>query len=224
MKYLRILLAVFLVCNINTYAAAETAGDRGGDLEFFEKNFFEDKNWTEYSGFAKIELYNYDQGMPVHFTDGYYQTLNSYPSGTEFRYRLYIKNPVYVYAFAGDSGNRETTRIFPPEGQNFSPIFYYNKNGIPFPGEFTWIRLDEFPGTDYLVTLFAVETLDIDQIRRRFEKANGSFAEKVAAAVGANFIPVEKAQYEPDEMRFYFRFANAKNIFGLLLAIKHHES
>jgi len=218
MKYHCILLAVFLVCNINTFSAEEnTAGDRGGELEIFK-----DQNWMEFSGFVEIELYNSKQGMPVRFIDGHYRAINSYPSGTEFRYRLFLENPVYVYAFAGDSSGRETTRIFPPEGQNHS-LLNYNKNGVPFPGEFTWIRLDEFTGTDYLVTLFAKETLDIDQIRKRFEKANGSFTERVAAAAGANFIPVEKAQYKADEMRFVFRSANSENIFGLLLAIKHQE-
>jgi len=214
MKYRCILLAFFLVCNIT--ATENTAGDRGGDLEFFN-----DQNWVEYAGFVEIELYNLNQGMPVHFTDGHYQTINSYPSGTEFRYRLYIENPVYVYAFAGDSGSAETTCIFPPEGQ--SPVLDYSENGVSFPGESTWICLDEFTGTDYLVTLFARETLDIDQIRKRFEKADGSFTKKVEDAVGANFIPVKNAQYKADEMRFSFRSANSKNIFGLLLAIKHHE-
>jgi len=223
MKYLCAFLAVFLVCNSNTYTAAETAteiaaeiaSDRGGDLEIYKN-----QNW-EYSGFVEIELYNSNQDMPICFADGYYQTINSYPSGTEFRYRLYIENPVYIYAFAGDSGNAETTRIFPPEGQNHS-LFTYNESGVSFPGEFTWIRLDESTGTDYLVTLFAKETLDIDKIRKRFEKANGSFTERVAAAVGSNFIPVE-AQYETDEMRFFYRSKNLNNILCLLLAIKHNE-
>ena len=211
MKYLCILLALFLACTVNT------ASDRGGDLEI------EERQGAEYAGLVEIELYNSNQGMPVRFTDGYYEAVNPYPSGTEFRYRLYIENPVYVYAFAGDSGSAETTRIFPPEGQNFSPIVNFSEKGVFFPGEFTWIRLDERTGTDYLVTLFAREALDIDQIRKRFEKTTGSFPARVAAAVGENFIVAENAHYEPGEMRFFSRSAHSKNIFGLLLAIEHHE-
>ena len=176
---------------------------------------------VEFSGFVRIELYNSNQGMPVRFANGYYQTINSYPSGTEFRYLLGNNKPAYVYAFAGDSGSSITTRIFPPEGRNISPILNYKENIIAFPGEFTWIGLDDRAGTDYLVVLYAKEALDIDRIRKSFENARGSFPAKVAAAVGSNFIPVEKAHYEASEMRFSAQSTNPKAVFGLLLAIDH---
>jgi hypothetical protein len=175
----------------------------------------------EFSGYVQIELFNSRQGMPVRYNNGYYQTVNSYPSGTDFRYIIGNGDPAYVYAFAGDSGSNETTRIFPPEGQNISPLLNYKENAVAFPGEFTWMRLDERIGTTYLVVLFAKEALDIDNIRRRFERTTGSFPMRVAEAVGSNFIPVNIAQYETNEMRFSAKSANPKSVFGLLLAIDH---
>lgn len=175
----------------------------------------------EYSGNIKIEVYNSKEGMPVHFNNGYYQTVNSYPSGTSFRYILSNGKPAYVYAFAGDSGSNLTTRIFPPEKENISPILDYSENIVAFPGEFTWIKLDESIGTDYLVVLFAKEALDIDNIRRKFESASGSFPARVSAAVGSNLISISKANYETNEMRFSAKSANPKSVFGLLLAIEH---
>jgi hypothetical protein len=173
----------------------------------------------EFSGAVQIQLYNSNQSMPVRFNGEYYQTINSYPSGTEFRYILSNGKEAYVYAFAGDSGSNVTTRIFPPEG--VSPALNYKENIVAFPGEYTWMRLDERVGTDYLVVLHAKETLDIDGIRRRFETASGTFLARVTAAVGSNFIPVKEARYESGEMRFSVQSKNPKAVFGLLLAIDH---
>jgi len=175
----------------------------------------------EYSGSVKIEVYNSKEGMPVRFNNGYYQTNSSYSSGASFRYILSNGKPAYVYAFSGDSGSNNTNRIFPPEKENISPILDYSENIVAFPGEFTWIQLDERIGTDYLVVLFAKEALDIDNIRKRFESASGSFPARVSAAVGSNLIPVSKAKYEANEMRFSAQSANPKAILGLLLAIDH---
>jgi len=174
---------------------------------------------VEFSGFVRIERYNSNQGMPVRFVDGYYRTLDSYPSGMEFRYLLGNNKKAYVYAFAGDSSSNATTNIFPAEG--ISPVLDYGESIIAFPGEFTWISLDDRAGTDYLVVLYAKEALKINEIRRNFENARGSFPARVAAAVGSNFIPIEKAQYESNEMRFSAQSANPKAVFGLLLAIGH---
>jgi hypothetical protein len=179
------------------------------------------KDVAEYSGFAKIEVYRSPDGMPVRFADGYYQTLYGYQSGTRFRYLLGNDKPAYVYAFAADTGSSDTTRIFPPENANVSPALDYAENTVAFPGEFSWIQLDARPGTDYLVVLYAKEPLDIDAIRRRFTGARGGFPDRVAQAVGAHYIPANRAQYAPSELRFSAKSADPKAVFGLLLAIDH---
>lgn len=182
------------------------------------------KDAVHYAGFAEIERYGSDEGMPVSFHQGYYQTTLSYPSGTEFRFLIGNDAPAYVYAFAADAVSPDTTRIFPPEGSTISPVLDYGKNVIAFPGEFSWIQMDQQPGTDYLVILYAKEALDIDALRRRFEGEQGSFPERVAKAVGPDFIPYQRAHYEPATLRFTAQSTNTKAVFGLLLAIDHHRS
>ena len=181
------------------------------------------KDMVEFSGSVQIELFNSEQGMPVRFADGYYKTVNGYSSGTEFRYLLGNGKSAYVYAFASDSGSKTTTRIFPPEGKNISPVLDYSENIVAFPGEKLWIQLDQNAGTDYLVVLYAKEALDIDNIRKKFSESEGSFPERVAKAVGENYIPANKAKYEPNEIRFTASSMNPKAVFGLLLAIDHRK-
>ncbi|MDR1507578.1 MAG: C39 family peptidase [Treponema sp.] len=177
--------------------------------------------FSEYSGNVQIEVRGSGGGMPVRFRDGYYQTVNAYPSGTRFRYLLGNDEPAYVYAFAADDSANKTTMIFPYPGQNVSPVLDYSENLIPFPSENTWIELDNITGTDYLVVLYSKEAVDIEAVRRRFESARGSFPERVAGAVGDDFIPYNRAEYETDAMKFSARSANNRAVFGLLLAVKH---
>jgi len=187
------------------------------------------ENWSnyedtvEFSGSVQIELFRSNKGMPVRFTDGYYQTVSSYSSGTEFRYLLGNGKPAYVYAFASDSNSKTTTRIFPPEGKNISPVLDYRENIVALPGEFSWIKLDQNVGTDYLVVLHAKEALDIDNIRSKFAQESGSFPERVAKAVGSNYIPADKAKFESNEIRFSAGSPNPKAVFGILLAIDHRQ-
>ncbi|MDR1506663.1 MAG: hypothetical protein LBI67_06125 [Treponema sp.] len=176
---------------------------------------------TEYSGSVQIEVYNSNEGMPVQFSDGYYRTTGSYTSGTRFRYLMGNNKPAYVYAFASDSSSPETTRIFPMEGENVSPVLDYSENAVAFPGEHDWIELDRQSGTDYLVVLYVKEALDIDAIRERFSQAQGTFPDRVARAVGDAYIPARQANYENALMRFTARSVNPRAVFGLLLAIDH---
>jgi len=176
---------------------------------------------NEFSGSIQIELFNSNENMPVRFNNGYYQTINSYQSGTQFRYILSNGKPAYVYAFSGESRSSETVRIFPPE--NISPLLDYSENIIAFPGEFTWMELDERTGTDYLVVLFAKDELDIDHICKRFESVSGSFPARVSSAVGSNLIPVSRANFETNEIRFSTVSVNPKAILGLLLAVDHRD-
>jgi hypothetical protein len=176
---------------------------------------------AEYSGKVQIELRNSTGGMPVIFQNGYYQTINEYPSGTRFRYIMGNDKPANVYAFASDVTTNKTTMIFPFEGQNISPVLDYSENLIAFPSENTWIQMDDITGTDYLIVLYSKEALDIDAVRKRFESARGDFPQRVARAVGNNFIPYNRARYEPNEITFSARSVNTKAVFGLLLSIKH---
>ncbi|MDR2518523.1 MAG: hypothetical protein LBD13_03805 [Spirochaetaceae bacterium] len=71
------------------------------------------------------------------------------------------------------------------------------------------------------MVLYAKEAVDLDAIRSRFARAGGAFPERVAKAVGADYIPADQARYEPDSMRFSAQSPNPKAVSGLLLAIDH---
>jgi hypothetical protein len=176
---------------------------------------------VEFAGSVIIELYNNDKGMPVRFRDGYYQTTSPYTSGTEFRYLLGNTKPAYVYAFAADEATANTTQIFPPEGRSISPVLDYTDNLVPFPGERSWVQMDNTMGTDYLVVLYAKQELDLNAIRSRFAKARGNFPDRVAQAVGPDFIRPQQANYDAATMKFNATSTNPKAVFGLLLAINH---
>jgi hypothetical protein len=177
---------------------------------------------TEYSGFVEIEIFGSGRGMPVRFSgQGYYQTRFAYPSGTEFRFIMGNNHPAYVYAFAADDSSVKTTRIFPPEDRNVSPVLDYSKNAVAWPGEDAWIQLDDVTGSDYLVVLYSKQALDIDAIRGRFERERGPFPQRVARAVGPDFIPHDNAKYDYSKISFTGSMVNNRAVLGLLLAISH---
>ena len=176
---------------------------------------------TRYAASIQIEVYNNRAGMPVTYdSQGFYKTNSSYPSGTEFRFLMTNRHPAYVYAFAGDSSTTNTTRIFPLRG--VSPVLDYTDSTVAWPGEYDWIRLDDTTGTDYLVVLYSKQALDIEAIERRFAAERGTFPERVARAVGTNFIPYSGVQYNSSSIEFSAVSTNPRAVFGLLLAIEHH--
>jgi len=181
------------------------------------------KDGAMFSGFVDIEVENNPGGMPVRFDEsGFYRTVKSWHSGTVFRFLMGNDYPAYVYAFSADSATKNTVRIFPLKETLESPVLDYAKNVIAFPGEYDWIEMDNVQGTDYLVVLFAKQELDIDSIRAKFASASGGFTERVAAAVGSNFISPKNIQYEKDRIKFKGTSANRNAVMGLLLAIDHN--
>jgi len=178
------------------------------------------KNAAQYGASIKTEIFLSKLQMPVRFNPaGYYATLSSYPTGTDFRFLMTNKYPAYVYAFSAESGSPAVEHIFPPKG--VSPVMDYSESTIAWPGETKWIRMDNKPGTDYLAVLYSKEALDIAAIEKRFAEAKGDFPARVAQAVGQNFIPHNQAKYASDAIEFSAESPNPKAVFGLLLAIGH---
>ena len=175
---------------------------------------------ARFAASIQIEVYNNRAGMPVTYdSQGFYKTNSSYPSGTEFLFLMTNRHRAYVYAFAGDSSTTGTTRIFPLRG--VSPVLDYPDSTIAWPGEYDWIRLDDTTGTDYLIVLYSKQALDIEAIERRFTAERGTFPERVARAVGTNFIPYANVQYNSSTIEFSAESYNPRSVFGLLLAIDH---
>jgi len=178
---------------------------------------------VRYAASIEIEVFNESSGMPVTFDrQGFYKTLSSHPSGTDFRFLMTNRYPAYVYAFSADTTAPGAERIFPMLG--VSPVLDYSDSTIVWPGEYDWIRLDDVAGTDYLVVLYSKEALDIGAIERRFANERGSLPERVANAVGSNFIAYNDVQYNANSIGFSAVSTNPRAVFGLLLAIDHHSA
>jgi len=175
---------------------------------------------ARFSASIEIEVLRGGAGMPVVFDDaGFYRTVSSHSSGTEFRFVMTNREPAYVYAFGADSGTSNVSRVFP--GPGVSPILDYGESAVAWPGENLRIRLDDTVGTDYLVVLYSKESLDIQAIERRFASAAGTFPERVARAVGNDLIPGSQARHERNRVEFSATSTSTSAVFALLLAIDH---
>jgi len=89
---------------------------------------------------------------PAGFETAAYRMASPYPSGTRFRFYLETKNEGYVYAFASDL-SQQVSKIFPYDNQ-VSPLIGANST-VPFPSDSKVIRMDNKPGTDYLLVLYS---------------------------------------------------------------------
>ena len=175
---------------------------------------------AHYGASIKIEVFNDNRGMPVTYDrQGFYKTRFSYKEGTLFQFQMTNKYPAYVYAFSADDSSSDMERIFPLNG--VSPVLDYADSTVAWPGEYDGMEIASTAGTHYLVVLYSKEALDISAIERRFAAERGAFPERVARAVGANFIPYNRVDYNNNAMEFSAVSASPKAIFGLLLAIGH---
>jgi hypothetical protein len=178
---------------------------------------------TRYGASIQIEVLNDNRGMPVTYDrQGFYKTSLSYRQGTLFQFQMTNKYPAYVYAFSADDSSSDMERIFPLNG--VSPVLDYADSTVAWPGEHEGMEIASAAGTHYLVVLYSKEALDIDTIERRFAAERGAFPERVARAVGANFIPYNRVNYNNSAMEFSAESASPKAVFGLLLAIGHEAN
>jgi C1A family cysteine protease len=174
----------------------------------------------EYIFNASIDVVqtNNNRSMPVVFDkQGFYKTRTSYPTGTKFRYLITNRYPAHVYAFSTDSNESDLERIFPIEGED--SFINYRDSTKALPSEKDSMQIFGDAGTEYLVVLFSNNPLDIDAIEKRFVSEKGTFPERVARAVGNNFI--SNVKFDNNKIQFSETTTNPNAVLGLLLAIDH---
>jgi hypothetical protein len=176
---------------------------------------------TRLAASIEIDVFNDNRGMPVTYnSQGFYSTRFSYSLNTIFQFRMTNRYRAYVYAFSADDSSSDIERIFPMPG--VSPVLDYADSTVAWPGENEAMEIASTAGTHYLIVLYSKEALDIEAIERRFAAERGTFPERVARAVGANFIPYRDVQYNNSAIEFSAETYNPKSVFALLLAIDHH--
>ena len=90
---------------------------------------------ARFSGYAKLEFYGQEGELRFRLSnDGFYQTAQPYPSGTEFRLHLGNREPAYVYVFMASDRSPETFRFFPSSESGESPVLDYADSMVSWPG------------------------------------------------------------------------------------------
>lgn len=147
-----------------------------------------------------------------------YRMTTPYPSGTRFRFYLETKNEGYVYAFASDLTG-EANQIFPYDHQ-VSPLIGANSI-IAFPGDTKVIRMDNQPGTDYLLVLYSQQRLDDAALLRQMQSTEGNLSGKLSAALGQALVAPADVRYNPNTVGFSVQPGVAGTVVPVLIEIEH---
>ena len=125
-----------------------------------------------FNGQFSLPLWKKDRDMEVQFMNNCYETTESYGYPTMFQLYMTNKKPCFVYAFASDNTTNKANLIFPLN--NTSALLDYSENTVVYPSETQAVKLDDVPGTDYLIVLYSLEELDIEQIMEAYEDVAGN--------------------------------------------------
>ena len=183
---------------------------------------------VKFDGFTRIEILGQAAPKPAAlvFSDGYYKTAEAFTEGTQFRFVVGARETAYVYSFAVSRPSRDNNfyspvLLFPQTG--VSPLLNYRDSAVILPGEDKNLVLDAEAGTEYLITLYAKQALDIQAIMRRFVSARAdgqnSLSERLAEAVGGNLLT--SLSYNEGEASFTAQPDDPRAVAALVVAIEH---
>ena len=147
-----------------------------------------------------------------------YKMMQSYPSGTRFRFFLENKNEAYIYAFATDL-TQKINKILPFD-DNMSPLIGANSE-LAFPSETKIIKMDDNPGTDYLLILFSQEKLDEKELYTIMQSTKGGLTTKIKAALGDRLIDKNSIQYSSQTPGFKVKEGAKGYVVPLMVEISH---
>ena len=128
-----------------------------------------------------------------------YTMMNSYTSGTRFRFYMTIDNEAYIYAFATDLTGK-INRILPFD--DLTSTHVGSNSIVAFPSDTKIIKMDENKGTDYLLILYSKEPLNMNEMLAEMNKTKGGLSAKIMAALGDKLIAKDKIKYDPANVGF----------------------
>ena len=164
------------------------------DFEFFCKYAFElignppDNAKTKISGSLKFILDN-GTAMESEFNGKYFKMREKYTSGSRFELFLSNEQPAYIYALSSDL-TYKVRKLF-PFTDKMSALLPYSHNNLAIPNENSYYVLDEVTGLSYLIFLYSINEVDINEIIRSIENSNGSMWERLNRSVKNAIIPKE---------------------------------
>lgn len=133
-----------------------------------------------------------------------YTMMNSYSSGTKFRFYMNIDKEAYIYAFATDLTGK-INRILPFD--DLTSTHVGSNSIVAFPSDTKIIKMDENKGTDYLLILYSKEPLDMNELLADMNKSKGGLSAKITAALGNKLIDKDKIKYDPSKVGFQVNVA-----------------
>ncbi|MBK7213226.1 MAG: DUF4384 domain-containing protein [Bacteroidales bacterium] len=133
-----------------------------------------------------------------------YTMMNSYASGTKFRFYLTADKEAYIYAFASDLSGK-INRILPFD--DLTSTHVGSNSIVAFPSDTKIIKMDENKGTDYLLILYSKEPLNMTEMLADMNNTKGGLSAKITAALGDKLIAKDKIKYNPSIAGFQVNVA-----------------
>ena len=128
-----------------------------------------------------------------------YKMMNTYSSGTKFRFYISTDDEAYIYAFATDLTGK-VNRILPFDDMMSTHIGA--NSVVAFPSDTKVVKMDEQKGTDYMLILYSKEKLDAGAIASAMSNMKGGLSKKIKAALGDKLIDKSKIKYATDKPGF----------------------
>jgi hypothetical protein len=182
---------------------------------------------VKFSGSMRVETISnaVSHAQALTFTDGIYKTSTPLSQGTELRFVLGAGESAYVYAFAatqfpgGDFSS--PVQLFPQAG--ISPLLNYSDSTIVLPGAEKTLLLDETPGMEYFVVLYAKRALDLRDIMRRFDNPDSPARvyARLEAAVGPHLLAAAALSYSETGASFTVETDEHRAVAALVVEIDH---
>lgn len=149
-----------------------------------------------------------------------YRMSRSYPSGTRFRFYFTADSECYLYAYATDLTGK-VTAIFPYD-DGMSP-HVGPASTIAFPSETKVIRMDEQPGKDYLLLLYASKRIDHVALTKSLQEAEGTLSTRLRGALGARLVDPSTVQFDAGEVKFTAtrKASGTADVVPLMVEIRH---
>jgi hypothetical protein len=147
-----------------------------------------------------------------------YKMDKSYSSGTRFRFMITTNTESFIYAFATDLSGKVNKIL--PFADNMSPHIGSNST-VAFPSETKVVKMDNNPGTDYLLILYAQERLDAGDLLTKMNSVQGGLSRKINAALGDKITMPSEITYHLNDIGFDVKQQHRGTVVPVMVEIKH---
>lgn len=147
-----------------------------------------------------------------------YTMEKAYTSGTRFRFRITTSTECFIYAFATDLSGKVNKIL--PFADNMSPHIGSNST-VAFPSETKVVKLDQNPGTDYLLILYSQERLNAEEMLNTMNGLQGGLTQKIRTALGNKLILPADINYHSNDIGFDLKSNHKGTVVPLMVEIKH---